>query len=256
MGPESDGLSRPTARAWFIAVPGASPRPTGLEQVSGSQLPSLPFNQASSCPGPCPLWPLPNARNGPCPGKYRCLSDLCLVRKKVAQCGRRIRPWGHVVLSPQLCSIHLCHWETQFPLHCPGGDASVSKYTPKGPLNTELLPCRLRFKWCLEWGGGTSLPLSRRLLLASRSTGRSCPAAGSIPTGGRAPTAVTLYVALSLLREREPWQRQSVGSMRLTCLRLRPSRRLPEGAAAPTFPHAPLCNVLMRNEGTTPGKWS
>lgn len=150
LGPKSDGLSCPTARAWFIAVPGASPRPAGLEQVSGNQLPSLPFNQASSCPGPCPLWPLPNARNRPCPGKYHRLPDLCLVRKKVAQCGRRIRPWGHVVLSPQLCSIHLCHWETRFPLHCPGGDASVSKCTPKGPLNTELLPCRLRFKWCLE----------------------------------------------------------------------------------------------------------
>lgn len=140
LGPESDGLSRPTARAWFTAVPGASPRPTGLEQVSGSQLPSLPFNQASSCPGPCPLWPLPNARNRPCPGKYHRLPDLCLLRKKVVQCERRIRPWGHVVLS--LSSVASIYVTGKHCPHCivPGGVPLLASAPQRGPLTLSCYP--------------------------------------------------------------------------------------------------------------------
>lgn len=143
---------------------------------------------------------------------------------------------GDVFCCLLSCGIHLCHWETLSPLHCPRGVLLSVNASPKGSLHTELLPRRLGFKWYLD-GKGHHAPIVLWLLLRCQGT-LPCRLA-PFPQEARPQAAVPMHVASSLLGERESWRRRCLGPLRLMCPRLRPSPNVTEGAAGSALPMRP-----------------
>lgn len=139
LGPESDGLSRPTARAWFTAVPGAFPRPLGLEQLKvsspHSHLIKLPHVQVCVPCGHCQM-----PETGHLLGSTT-VSQVCVTS------GRR---WSSVegkpglgdMLCSLLSSVASIYVTRKHCSHCivPGGMSLLASAPQRDPLTLSCYP--------------------------------------------------------------------------------------------------------------------